>query len=127
MSGRSVPLWSGKTADTAIPPKVKRRVLDRAGDCCEGCGRKVGPGGEAYQIDHVLALINGGTNTEDNLQVLCTGCHGLKTKEDVAVKAKIARVRNKHMGLHKAKRKIPGSKGTGMRKPLWGQAYRVEE
>lgn len=36
-----------------------------------------------YEIDHIIALMNGGNNEESNLQALCRNCHGLKTFEDL--------------------------------------------
>ena len=34
----------------------------------------------AYQIDHTVALRNGGCNNESNLQALCPDCHASKTQ-----------------------------------------------
>ena len=36
-----------------------------------------------YEIDHILPIYKGGTNTNDNLQALCRNCHGLKTFNDL--------------------------------------------
>lgn len=35
------------------------------------------------QTDHKIALVNGGTDDEDNLQRLCDPCHEDKTQEDM--------------------------------------------
>lgn len=35
-----------------------------------------------YEIDHIIALEDGGNNNIDNLQALCRNCHGKKTMED---------------------------------------------
>ena len=35
-----------------------------------------------FEIDHIKALANGGTNDINNLQILCKGCHYTKTKEE---------------------------------------------
>jgi hypothetical protein len=35
--------WIGSAADTAVPPRVKLRVFDRAGGACEACHRALGP------------------------------------------------------------------------------------
>jgi len=32
-----------------------------------------------YEIDHIVELADGGSNSEDNLQALCRSCHGVKT------------------------------------------------
>jgi 5-methylcytosine-specific restriction protein A len=85
---RRVEPWIGKTDDTPIPPRVKLRVKVRANDCCEACGARVRYGAE---IDHTIAIINGGRNSEDNLRLLCRTCHAGKTRSDVSEKAKTAR------------------------------------
>jgi hypothetical protein len=33
----------------------------------------------SYEVDHILALYRGGSNTENNLVALCRNCHGKKT------------------------------------------------
>lgn len=33
----------------------------------------------SYEVDHIVALFRGGSNTEDNLVALCRNCHGKKT------------------------------------------------
>ena len=35
-----------------------------------------------YEVDHILALEDGGNNDIHNLQALCRNCHGKKTMED---------------------------------------------
>ncbi|MCM5558516.1 HNH endonuclease [Pleomorphomonas sp. JP5] len=106
MTGRTTDEWIGATPDTAIPPRVRVRVFERAGGRCEICGRKLGPA-DRWQADHTIALVNGGENRERNLRVACDWCHGEKTKTDVAEKAIIHRKRAKHIG---AKPKKPWSK-----------------
>lgn len=114
---RSTPEWVGKTPETAIPPRVKLRVLDRQGGKCASCVRKLGMAGEAVEFDHVTALINGGENRENNLQALCPFCHRGKTKEDVAEKSETARKRRKHLGFSSPKKKIPYRRFDGS--PVW--------
>lgn len=104
---RAVPEWRGVSPDTAVPARVQLRVIERAAGCCEECGRAFGPALRP-EIDHKTALINGGENRENNLQALCPFCHLPKTAEDVAEKAKVARVRAKHLGLAPRKKPIGG-------------------
>lgn len=59
--------WIGKTDDTKPPPRVYlRRFLKFDGRCQCGCGRLIRPT-EQWQLDHAIALINGGENRESNL------------------------------------------------------------
>lgn len=102
---RPVPEWRGARPETAPPPRVKLRVLDRQSDCCAECGRRFGPTCPP-EFDHERALVNGGENRERNMQALCPFCHKPKTASDVAEKAKVARVRAKHLGL-KDKPRVP--------------------
>ncbi|GGV54139.1 HNH endonuclease [Streptomyces spectabilis] len=37
---------------------------------------------DAVDVDHVRPLAMGGTDTAGNVQVLCRGCHGLKTSTE---------------------------------------------
>jgi 5-methylcytosine-specific restriction enzyme A len=97
---RSVEEWIGKDDNSDIPTRVKVRIFDRAGGHCEACTRKVFPG--QWDIDHRVALINGGSNRESNLQLLCkVPCHSRKTRSDVAEKSKTARVRKSSLGVKK--------------------------
>lgn len=98
---RSVEAWIGKTDDSAIPPRVRLRIWEAAGGRCQICGRKLGPA-DRWDADHVVALVNGGTHSEANLQVACTWCHKAKTAEDVAQKAHNSRVRMRHAGIRKS-------------------------
>lgn len=44
---------------------------------------------QATQVDHIVALINGGADTDDNLQSLCHECHAEKTRRDLGQRAKL--------------------------------------
>lgn len=109
MTSRSVPEWVGKAPETAAPARVKLRIIDaQGGRCACGCGVKLGMAGEPIEFDHTVALINGGENRESNLRALRKRCHRVKTAEDVAEKATVARKRKKDLGLRKPKAKIKG-------------------
>ncbi len=96
---RSTDLWVGRTDDSAIPPRVRLRVFERFGGVCQcGCTRRI-QAGEAWEADHIQALINGGKHEEANLQPLLREHHKIKTKADVKIKAKSARIRQKHLGI----------------------------
>lgn len=124
MTRRTVPAWQGKSPDTAIPPRVRLRVIERQDTRCAHCGRKLGVAGERIDIDHITALANGGEHAETNLQALCAPCHKLKTGADVAEKAKVDRVRKKHLGLTRPKATLAGSKASKWKRKLDGTTVR---
>jgi len=97
---RSTEEWIAKNDDQAIPARVKVRVFSRCnGRCCE-CGVVI-VGAIRPEFDHVVALVNGGSNRESNIQCLCQNCHSVKSKSDVAQKATTYRKHAKHIGLKK--------------------------
>jgi 5-methylcytosine-specific restriction protein A len=97
---RELPEWIGKTPDTPAPPRVRQRVFDRHDGICYLSGRKIMPG-DKWQLEHPLALINGGENRESNLAPALVEPHKVKTAEDVKQKAKNDRVRKRHLGIKK--------------------------
>lgn len=58
-----------------------RRWLNRQGSgYCRACGLAFVAA--ALEVDHVLALADGGTDTPDNVQALCHPCHRAKTTDE---------------------------------------------
>lgn len=100
---RSTDEWIGKTDDAKIPPRVRLRVFERHGGICHISGRRI-QAGEAWECDHIIALINGGEHRERNLAPALTAPHRSKTREDVAEKARTARKRQKYLGIRKPSR-----------------------
>ena len=97
---RSVEEWIGANDDAAIPPRVRLRVFNRMGGICHLSGRKINAG-EAWDLDHIVALVNGGAHRESNLAPALRTEHRKKTAADVKQKAKNDRVRKKHLGIKK--------------------------
>ncbi|MEU7656820.1 HNH endonuclease signature motif containing protein [Micromonospora taraxaci] len=97
---RSVPEWIGKTDDAAIPPRVRLRVFDAHNGICHISGRRI-QAGEPWDIDHVIALINGGEHRESNMAPALRDKHRAKTVEDVAIKSRDNRKRAKSLGIKK--------------------------
>jgi 5-methylcytosine-specific restriction protein A len=119
---RSTNEWIGKTDDSPVPARVRVRIFDRSGGVCHISGRKIRPG-EAWDLDHIIALINGGTHTELNLSPVLIDPHREKTKEDVAEKSRVARKRKSHLGIKKPSR-FPGSRNSQWKKKMDGTVAR---
>jgi 5-methylcytosine-specific restriction protein A len=105
---RKLEEWIGRTDDHRAPKTVRDRVMDRTSRTCHLCNRPISLK-DKYDIDHVKALINGGENRETNLAPAHRDCHKVKTAEDVALKAKAAKQRQKHLRIVDTKQKIPGA------------------
>lgn len=87
---RRVPEWIGKTDDAKVPDRVRLRVfLDNEGICWLS-KRKIASG-EPWDLDHKIALINGGQHRENNLAPALRDKHREKTAEDVAEKSSVYR------------------------------------
>ena len=55
-----------------------REALNREGWCvCAACGVDGFAG--RYQVDHIVALADGGSDVATNVQALCKACHDAKT------------------------------------------------
>lgn len=93
---RSVPEWIGSTPDAKVPPRVRVRIFEREEGRCHLSGRKIRPG-DLWDLDHKVALINGGEHRESNLFPALRDKHREKTREDVAIKSKSARIRANHV------------------------------
>lgn len=61
-----------EVADRAIQ-KAFRRIGERDGFYCRRCGKD-----RTLTVDHVTAVINGGTDDDDNLQLLCRSHNSAK-------------------------------------------------
>lgn len=120
---RSVDEWIGKTDDTPVPPRVRARVFAAKAGRCHSCTRKIAAG-EPWTCEHMVALVNGGANRESNLDITCDWCLPAKNAADVAEKKIVRRKRAKHLGIHKPKHPMPGSKASGFRKRMDGTVER---
>ena len=62
--------------------KFRATIFKEQNKCCQLCKEKLEINN--FQIDHIKALANGGTNDLINLQILCKPCHFVKTQEESA-------------------------------------------
>ncbi|MBM1817194.1 HNH endonuclease [Pseudosulfitobacter pseudonitzschiae] len=103
--------------------RVRLRVFEAHGGICHLTGRKITPA-DQWDLDHVVALVNGGENRESNLAPALRSAHRKKTAEDVAMKAKDRRVRSKHLGIYKPKSEMAGSKASKWKRKVDGTVVR---
>lgn len=111
--GRSTEEWIGATADTRAPDYVRLRVFNRYHGTCYLSGKKIRPG-DAWDLEHVKALCNGGENRESNLAPAFRGkVHQQKTANDRAQKSRMDDLQRKHIGIPKKKKKMGYRKFNG--------------
>ena len=91
---------------------------------CHLCHQPIVPP-QGWALDHIVPLMGGGTDADDNLAPVHNKCHALKTADDVKRIAKGKRVRAKHLGLKETRsRPLPGTKASGWKKKLSGEVVR---
>jgi len=108
---RTVKEWQGRTDDSRPPPSVRLRIFTRANGICHISGRKIMPG-EAWDVEHILAICLGGKNVESNMAPALAKAHRSKTKQDRAQKAKNDAVQMMNLGIRRPSR----IKSAGFRK-----------
>ena len=63
-----------------------RALVLRQQPLCAHCMAR-GIMAEATEVDHIIALCNGGEDTIGNMQSLCVECHLIKTRADLGQRA----------------------------------------
>ena len=62
---------------TPVANKLSRTLRNLPAERCRSCDLVYPP--RFLNVDHIVPLIDGGTDVLDNLQILCVDCHRLKT------------------------------------------------
>jgi hypothetical protein len=124
LANRAVPEWVGKTADTAIPDRVKLRVALRASNKDALTGEKLRKG---WHLDHIIGLRDWVPTTaaphgnrETNLQPLNADVNLRKEARERKVRAKIMRIQSKAIGIEKPKAGFQS-------RPFWSKPKPVEK
>jgi len=62
-----------------VSEQTKKMIASNQRWHCKGCNSMLDA---TYEVDHIVALDDGGDNSIGNLQALCRNCHGKKTMKD---------------------------------------------
>lgn len=119
---RSTGEWIGKDDDARPPAYVRLRVFNAYSGICYLSGTIIRPGDD-WDLEHILAMCNGGENREGNLAPALKPPHKIKTKNDLRIKAKNDRVRKKHIGIRKPST-FQGSRDSIWKKKIDGSVVR---
>ncbi len=120
---RTVDEWIGKTDDSAVPDRVKLRIIERQGNKCAITGQAF-RAGDKIHYDHRTPLWLGGKNAESNLQAVIDSAHIAKTKTEATVRAKINRIKAKALGIRKQKSSFATNKDGKWKQKLNGETVR---
>ncbi|MBB6049572.1 HNH endonuclease [Armatimonas rosea] len=63
---------------TYIPTELRRRVRERAGNCCEYCKIREITTLLGCEVDHIISEKHGGLTIESNLALACFECNRAK-------------------------------------------------
>ena len=109
---------------------VLRTALARADGRCEGmmadgsrcpCALQAG----RFHYDHIVPAALVEDASLGNCQVLCRHCHAAKTAVDVAVIARVRRMRDRHAGITDPHRRtLPGGKASPVKRLIGGGIIR---
>jgi hypothetical protein len=71
-----------------FPSDVKKKVIARSGNRCERCGIDFDYDFKGV-FHHIIPVVFGGDNTEENCSLLCDNCHhvapNIQSKEDLLI------------------------------------------
>lgn len=95
---RKVKEWIASSPDAKVPPRVRLRIFKAFDGCCYLSGRPIRPG-EAWELEHKVALILGGEHRESNLAPALAEFHKAKTAAEMKVKAKTDAIAKKHLRI----------------------------
>jgi 5-methylcytosine-specific restriction protein A len=57
-------------------PSIRAQVLARDGFACQMCGAR-----SELEVDHIVPVAKGGSWDVENLHVLCSSCHKIKSRK----------------------------------------------
>lgn len=57
-----------------IPARLRRQVIERAGNRCEYCGLAQAGQAATFHIDHIIPVVVGGKTVHWNLALACVSC-----------------------------------------------------
>lgn len=91
----------GTTPRKAMGQMRRLRIWEAHKGVCILCGQKIDGVREKWIVEHVQALVLGGSDTDDNCGPAHETCRRVKDKADVADGARAKRRKARHLGIKK--------------------------
>lgn len=104
---------------TPLNQRQKEVLWNRQNGLCRACHAPLKPG--QFEDDHVLALIDGGTNILGNRALTCIPCHKAKSAKEHSANSKAKRLK---YGRTRKGRPMDGSRDSPLKKHMDGSVSR---
>lgn len=76
--------WAANSSTRSVPYALQQACFRRDRWTCVKCGFKGKPNAGQLHCDHIVPRSEGGPDTLDNVETLCTPCHGPKSQAEAA-------------------------------------------
>lgn len=107
-----------------LSTRARTAIFVAAGGICHLCGGKITVG-QAWEIEHVIPLAQGGADEPGNMRPAHARCHKAKTADDLCNIARAKRREAKHIGAKApSRRPMPGSRRSQWKQKLSGEWVR---
>ena len=104
-----------------LSTKARTAIFVASGGICHLCGGKITVG-QAWEIEHVIPLAQGGSDEPDNMRPAHARCHKAKTADDLGNIARAKRREAKHIGAKApSRRPLPFGKRSPWKMKLDGR------
>lgn len=111
-----------------ISRKERAQIFLDAGGVCHLCSGRIDAAREAWEVEHIIPLAQGGDDHGDNLRPAHVKCHRTKSAKDAGDTARAKRLEAKHIGTKAPTRAtIPGSKRSPFKRTIDGRTIRRTE
>ena len=112
----------------SLSTRERLRLFNLYGGVCHFCEQKIDGTRDRWEISHELALELGGADDDENRKPAHYKCHRAHTAEkDIPQIAKSNRQRAKHVGAHRPRAIMPGSKASRFKKKMDGTVERRDQ
>ena len=103
-----------------ISTRERVDIFQRNGGVCHLCAGRISVG-EAWDVEHVIPLAQGGDDDGDNLKPAHRKCHAAKSKADATNTARAKRREARHIGARESSNPLPFGRKSRLKKKLNGQ------
>ena len=109
----------------SISTRERVEIFQKAGGVCHCCQGRIAIG-DAWEVEHVIPLAQGGADEGDNLQPAHVKCHRAKTADDAGNTARAKRREARHLGARVSARPLPCGRKSAFKKRMDGTVVRRE-